>query len=220
MLHFYTNEEYPFEIHITVKDGNIEHFKTTCETLYIKPLLIDLQVDNACDLMTSSIGMFWNNNQLQKELDRITSGLTTEGFEVIRSKVECSPNHPIVPRTMISGAFNGLSTPPSHCYFEAHLSLNLDEFSDVEELNSLCSQNNAHLSRNKFKKIEDSYTQMITIREYKGTLDKFMFKCNDFINLLMDNHFEVIRSIVEYCIHDDKISHDNKWMKELESEIL
>lgn len=205
----------PFEIHITVqpKEGEIneefiEHFRKTCEELKVKPISLDLE-NNAGekikDVMTSS-KCYGDNKTVYEEIERITIGLEYQKFKVVRKKAETVPWHPGAP------AKKG-DKMPENCYFEAHIGCIISE-NEKESLSELAKNYNAHLSKNAFKKIEDGkFVNMITLRDYKCSRNKFDMDVMMLTNSLKTNKIPFEKVITEFCIYDTKISHDYLWLK-------
>jgi len=123
----------PFEIHITVeRPEQIELFKYVCKSIGVKPIIIDLEVNNnviMSDVMTSSLH-YGDNESVLKEVERIkmkleipsdyftndidTSTAWTE-FKVLRTKIETVPWHPAAPSVL-----NQLKFKEGN-YFESHV---------------------------------------------------------------------------------------------------
>jgi hypothetical protein len=116
---------FPFEIHITVKgseklnEWRIPRFRTACEELGVKPLLIDAQSREGTTLFldpqTSQVHV-GDNRSAYTAMKATSSGLTCMGFEVVREKIETVPWHPAAPSQE-----QGRSDMPPHCYFESHI---------------------------------------------------------------------------------------------------
>lgn len=209
----------PYEIHITVSlvpeetmkkayEMQVKMFKHLCERLQVKPIILDLENDGEVvmkDVMTSSkhIG---NNASAYEEAQRIVRGLEYEGFLVVRSKIETVPWHPAAP-------INEGDQMPKDCYFEAHIGCLID-VTDKEALANVAKNNDAHLSRNFFKKLEDGkFVNMITLRKYNGTYDDFLWHLENLKDNLNDNGFEFEKVITEFSIYDTKVSHDYQWLE-------
>ena len=213
----------PYEIHITVslvpEDSMVEAFnmqlimfKETCRLLGVKPIVLDLENGGKSvmkDVMTSSkhIG---NNASAYYECKRISNALKGEGFMVIRDKIETVPWHPAAPTNNGDGM-------PNDCYFEAHIGciITLDQ---KDNLNYIANNHDAHLSRNFFKKLDDGkFVNMITLRNYAGTYDNFMWDLDRLKDVLKANKIEFDKVITEFAIYDTKISHDFLWLENKEA---
>ncbi len=201
----------PYEIHITIDTvSDIEKFKFDCETIGVKPILLDLHLKNngiIKDLMTSSI-FYGNNKGAYEETKRISSQLIERGYSILREKIETVPWHPAAPTL----EFNN-NEMPNNCYFECHLNIlcNDDKRKSLEEITKYFGF--VHLSRNVFKRFDDgNYVIMATVRSYTKTYEDFK---NDILllkNELCNNDFEIQKEIIEFSIYDTKINHDSSWI--------
>jgi len=201
----------PFEIHVTVKVADDGEFKKICKQLEVKPIILDLQMEDTTvkDVMTSSVHMGDNRSALD-ELERIVRGLKAAGYEIVREKIETVPWHPAAPTYKSNSP-----KMPLNCYFETHIGVNIpnDEVRK-QDLQEIADYFDVHMSRNAFKTHDDgSYMQMITYRAYSGTYEQFE-KTADLIHgsIILDN-FEVEKRITEFSIYDTKVSHDVEWLK-------
>lgn len=205
----------PYEIHITVsaKEGEIdnefiEHFKTACQELNVKPISLDLENksgESLKDVMTSS-RFIGDNRSVYEEVQRIKNGLEYRRFKVVREKVETVPWHPGSPKK--SG-----DKMPKNCYFEAHIGCIISE-EQKEQLNFITKSHNAHLSRNAFKKLEDGkFVNMVTLRNYGGTKNDFDCDVKTLSSKLKSNKISFEKIITEFCIYDTKVSHDYLWLQ-------
>ena len=225
----------PFEIHITidmskVADGSdpvndkklfVEDFKNNCKSLGVKPIVLELQLENGTldDVMTSS-KHFGDNRSAYEESERITKELSKLGYCVVRKKIETVPWHsdsPIV---------DGVIPIPNDCYFESHIGVvitpnqkeNLNDF--VDFLNDTFEQSGsggvAKMSQNFFKKSNDGsrFINMITYRNNLCGYNTFLEEVEMIKYSLISNGFEFEKVEVEYAIYDTNVSHDNVWLKE------
>lgn len=176
-----------YEIHITIKrPNNIEEFKNLCDIISVKPIILDL--DNVMvDVMTTS-RVFDFQNALD-EVKRVRRHLTSSGYEVLRHKVETTLTNKL----------------DMHCYFESHLAIKMGP-DRKEQLKSIIT--NAHISNNMFK--DD--IQMVTIRTKENNLDLHIKNVIELTRILIDNEFEISKTINERCIMDSNESHDEKWI--------
>lgn len=198
-----------YELHVTVENADKGKFKQTCSELGVKPIILDLQDKDGVgileDVMTSSI-FKGDDEGCQDELSRISSGLTRAGFKVVREKIETSPSHPSVPTTA-----NGLEVPEG-CYFESHLNVVCNDMSKGV-LQQLAHKFNYHLSRNIFKALDNGfYKIMLTYRDYYNKYEQFKEHLDHSVSEIKGSGFDIDKVIVEYAIHDTKVSHDNRWI--------
>lgn len=205
-------EKIPFEVHVTIAEAEQDKFINVCKSLEVKPIILALQAKETTikDVMTSSVYM-GNNRGAYEEMKRISKGLTANGFQVLREKIETFPWHPAAP----SYEFDKLDMPKD-CYFESHLGIKISSDPQVlEQLRAYCEDSNMHLSRNFFKMNKDgSYTIMATYRLYNGTVEEFQADVKDRHGMLTSVfNFDVEKVITEFSIYDSRVHHDDEWLK-------
>jgi NTP pyrophosphatase (non-canonical NTP hydrolase) len=199
----------PFEIHVTVSSfpETDEIFKEVCSLIGVKPIILNLEKNGQNvmrDVMTSS-HFFGTNTEAYYETLRIESILEKNGFIVVRKKIETVPWHPAAP--LVSGQM------PKDCYFEAHISCIISE-SQKSKLEMIAEVNNAHLSRNFFKKLDnDMYVNMMTVRWYDENYEKVKHDIKRISLHLTRSGIEYEKIITEFCLYDTKISHDYLWLE-------
>lgn len=203
----------PFEIHVTVqlKEGQEDRFRGICGLINsatpVKPIILDLENKGQSvmrDVMTSS-HFFGTNTGAYNECLKIESVLESQGFKVIRKKIETVPWHPAAPV--------GDADMPKDCYFEAHIGciINEDQKPTLEEL---AETNNCHLSRNYFKKLDNGmFVNMMTLRWYHSNYENIKFELEKVKSSLSSYGIEYEKVIVEFCLYDTKISHDFLWLE-------
>jgi NTP pyrophosphatase (non-canonical NTP hydrolase) len=203
----------PYEIHITVglKDNTIEDFKQSCQSLKIKPILLDLQLKDDSlikDIMTSSVVM-GNNKMAYCTADLYGKLLEAAGYAVLRTKIETIPWHPAAPSRKHQNP-----TMPPNCYFESHLNV-LCTNNRRELLKTIANKHNARQSQNVFKIFDDnSFTIMVTYRNSELVYEDFLENLKALKKEIIDNNFGVEKEIVEFSVYDTKISHDSKWINQ------
>lgn len=203
-------EKIPFEMHVTVS-GNcvLEYFKESCISIDVKPVLLDLQLnDNTLlkDLMTSSTFM-GTNQEAFYELKRISNALKDRGFKVLREKIETVPWHPAAPAIKYKS-----STMPKNCYFESHLAVTSPK-NKLDKLSEIAKMHNAKRSTNVFKKLENDYVKvMVTLRSGNLFYEPFLEKLHILKDSIIENEFSVDKEIVEFSIFDTNLAHDNSWI--------
>ena len=224
----------PFEIHVTITpedsyDFTIDEFKEDCSLVGVKPIVIDLEINDGSilkDVMTSS-KHFGDNRSAYEESERIVSELRNTGYKVLRNKIESVPWHPAAP--VISTG----KEIPNGCYFESHIGVTiypgqkdeLNEFvKNIEDkyainfsgvgdpLTSLSGT--AKLSQNFFKKSKDGskFVNMLTYRSNKCGSPKFKLEVEGIKHLLQEEGFEFEKVEVEYAVYDTNVTHDAKWI--------
>lgn len=212
----------PFEIHVTVKseDVNIEHFKLVCKNTGVKPILLNLELNNKAelnDLMTSS-KMFGTNREAFEESERISNELEKAGFFVLRKKIETVPWHPSSPQ-------DEKSNIPSGCYFESHIGIIISP-SEKDKLSKFVQEDiykknlpgTAKLSRNFFKKSnndKEKFVNMLTYRSFTSCHINFN-KDVEIIKKELEKNgyfFEKDKVEIEWAIYDTNSKHDAEWMR-------
>lgn len=203
--------ELPFEIHITVAEADKNSFIDACKLLEVKPVILHLQASNSIitDVMTSSVFM-GNNNGALNEMKRISSGLESHGFKVVREKIETVPWHTAAP----SSEFDNLIMPKS-CYFETHFAIEMNSNDKKENfLQFVCDNNNCHLSKNAFKVYEGgNYVVMATYRSYDSTYESFLTEIEKITLNFKESGFLLGKTIIEFSLYDSKVNHDSEWLK-------
>jgi len=191
-----------YEIHITVNTTDIEKFKSDCNFIGLKPIVIETQNKKCFDqqVMTSSKHHSEDYNQ---DLNRIVNDLCHMGYEIIRKKVEIEPER------------NGFGVGVKHetyLYYESHLRLRLPIGYDLTTFKEKITNKQWHFSKNLFKKDETYYYQMLTYRESK--LDLIPFEHNiSIMKLILDLEGICYDKIeIEECIYDTNINLDDSWL--------
>ena len=226
----------PFEIHVTVDmerivDGDddstngkklfFEDFKKQCSSIGVKPIVIDLEINNDSvikDIMTSS-KHFGDNRSAYEESESICSELTRRGYKVVRNKIESVPWHPAAP--VISTG----KEIPNGCYFEAHIGVVIkpEEKRALNYLVEKLNENNEEmfdlsgtikLSQNFFKKSKDGskFVNMLTYRSNMCGSPKFKLEVEGIKHILDERGFDYEKVEVEYAVYDTNVTHDSKWI--------
>jgi hypothetical protein len=217
------NHKYPFEIHITVaipngdlRDEYIHKFAQVCSDIRVKPIILDLTNQSNTHVMndaTTSSKFFGTEEEVHHEVERISSSLAQNGFEVIRRKIETAVWHE-------NGAAEKLGDGQ---YFECHVGLFIPSETLADRMNllsSICKAHSAHLSRNTMKKPESGrMVQMATVRTYASPDFKaishrqfFEDKITAFAHDLTSNGFEYEKLVYEFALFDTKNDHDVAWL--------
>ena len=203
-------DHYPFEIHITVKHGDVDLFRATCQALQVKPILLDLEKEEVImkDMMTSST----TKNTftfVEGEILRISDGLKESGFEVIRVKVETTPSHPMAPQEISN-------LMPKDCYFESHIGIILDDEEQEGRSKRVAKTFECHLSQNVFKKNSDGKQsiKMMTFRKYDGTSEDFISDVKKIREALEAENISYEKVIHEFALYDSKVDHDSSWIED------
>lgn len=231
----------PFEIHITVDmsrivdgDGDsirgrklfVDDFKRQCQYLGVKPIVIELQLENGTleDVMTSS-KHFGDNRSAYEESERIANKLIKLGYRVVRKKIETVPWHSAAP------IIDGILPIPNGCYFESHIGVVITP-DEKQELNNFVEALNtgledtgvggvAKLSQNFFKKSNDGskFINMLTYRNNVCGYNTFKDEVEMIKESLTSSEFIYEKVEVEYAIYDTNVTHDDVWLKEKELQL-
>ena len=232
----------PFEIHVTVDvelevgegdvlnswSGSISEFKDDCKEIGVKPIVIDLEINDGSilkDVMTSS-KHFGDNRSAYEESERIVRALSSRGYKVVRNKIETVPWHPAVPQNKDKG-----EPIPNGCYFESHIGIIIspEEKEDLNELvdflnESICEfSGTTKLSRNFFKRSESGKfvnmltyrSNMVTSKEFESevrSIEKIISGKNDWSLLSNFKKFDYEKVEIEYAVYDTNVTHDAKWI--------
>jgi NTP pyrophosphatase (non-canonical NTP hydrolase) len=204
----FAESDYEMKTKEEIEERAIESFKSLCNNMGVKPIIIDLENGGKSvmkDVMTSSRFVGSNAGALM-ECKRISGILEAALFKVVREKIETVPWHPAAP--LKEG-----EDMPGNCYFEAHIGCIISP-DEKEILEEIAEAHDAHLSRNFFKKIEDDkFVNMITLRHNKFDYDCFDRFLEDLKNSLVQNNISFEKVISEFAIYDTKVSHDFLWTK-------
>ena len=219
----------PFEIHVTVNldnsyihkyihDENLDGFKNDCKDIGVKPIVIDLEINDGSilkDVMTSS-KFFGDNRTAYEESERIVKSLRDKGYKVVRNKIESVPWHPAAPVISTGREIeNG-------CYFESHIGviINNDEKKSLNYfVNDFLNGDDVELtgttklSQNFFKKKDDGkFVNMLTYRS--NTCGRITFQSEvEMIKSLLEKYcYDYEKVEVEYAVYDTNVTHDAKWI--------
>ncbi len=175
--------------------------------LGVKPIVLDLETRDGLvvqqDVMTSS-KYYGNDAGAFEIMISIVQGLERAGFEVLRKKIESEPGHHCAPQK------TGESMP-KHNYFESHVAFLVQENKNV--LQKIAERNNAHLSRNPFKKTEEGMIIMVTLRDYINPFSKFIMRVDRLLVDAARYGFTPHKKVeVEFAVYDSNTMHDNSWL--------
>lgn len=207
----------PYEIHITVGLPSeplwhaeaVEHFKSVCAQLSVKPIVIDLETAGGTtvmvDVMTSS-KHYGNNRSAYMYASDLAAALAANDLLVLRTKIETVPWHPMAPVDT--------QPMPPNCYFEAHIPITLpaNKIDHLRRDVATLNLTNLHASRNAFKRTDGGQiVHMLTLRERGGTRQTFERILNDIVEQL-SRTWTLGKVHTEFSVYDTKISHDNAWI--------
>lgn len=138
--------------------------------------------------------------------------LQSAGFQVVRVKIEGSPENDDVPLADSDAALQ----PPDR-YFEHHLKLRLKSGVNTDALLELVQTHSAHLSRNALRKKSDGYEErFVTQRCYRVGRGYARKALEALIEDLQVATYSIVDVEAEYVVYDSDLTLDAGW---LESEV-
>jgi hypothetical protein len=193
---------FPFELHLTVSPlstENLSIFCECCQSLGAKPLLIELAkgIHQEQPMLSKVVQTNSLDNALLMAKD-LTKDLGKYDFTVKRVKIEI----PISAKPYLSM----VSTPQFSPYFEWHGKITINR---LHLLLQICQQYSTHLSKNALK--EETHSRFITLREF-GEEATFRQRTNEFMAVLSQNEFTLLKTQYEYCIYDTNVMLDKGWL--------
>ena len=187
-----------FEIHLTVHTTNVEQFKQDCQSIGVKPILIETENQNSFGYQAMTSCKYSSNLGYRHILDYAVHELQLMGYTVIRQKVEKQPEK---------------TKDPEHIYYESHLRLKIPYFFDYNPYKAFFVKEGWHLSKNIFKKDDDHQYHMVTFRTNDMTLEDFKNKVKIMENWLDNFKLKYDKVEIEECIFDSNESIDLSWLK-------
>lgn len=185
-----------YEIHITCEVDDRDAFKTHCESIGVKPIIIETENPDAThgyQVMTSSKH---EGDDYTKTMSGIVFKLARY-FKVIRKKVEIQPDE---------------FKHRDHIYYESHLRLKLPKGFDFTKHKVFVTDCGFHLSKNIFKQDETHYYQMLTYRSRELDYHSFLIIIQAMQNSLKELGIEYDKVEIEECIYDSDESVDSLWL--------
>ncbi len=193
---------YDFEIHITTSDiteDQIHQFEVFCHSIEAKPILIELSKGKFYrQPMISKVLKCKDKPSLEKLVTNLKSNFLTNGYEVVRTKIEVPPWH----RKFVANYYQ----KESHTYYEWHGKVRL---SNEPLISEICEKFDARLSRNTLK--NDTTTKFITIRDY-GNEQAANTRIESLKKQLTEHQITIIKEEFEFCIFDSNESLDKDWI--------
>lgn len=185
------------EIHVTIEPPNdVERFKTDCESLEMKAVMLDLD-GTMLDVMTT-----WaTRGDKVKVLNQAVlsaMSLIKLGYAVKRIKIETTLTNPIANKCA-----------PDN-YYETHFAIRFGSQSEHSQLRSVVDRmsHKWHMSNSLFK----PDVQMLTMRSYNGIVREHILKVMVSQEELSEQGFIPIKIINEYCWYDSNVNHDKVWL--------
>lgn len=185
-----------YEIHITCEVNDIQEFKTYCESIGVKAIVIETENTDATQgyqVMTSSKH---EGDDYLITVGGIAFKLANK-YKVLRKKVEIQPEE---------------IKHPEHIYYESHLRLKLPLGFDFTPYNAFVKDCGFHLSKNIFKKDDTYYYQMITYRSKVLDYPSFLIVIRAMENSLNELNIVCDKVEIEECIYDTNEPIDYSWL--------
>lgn len=185
-----------YELHITCEVDDRDAFKAHCESIGIKPIIIETEnrdTTHSYQVMTSSKH---EGDDYIKTMGGIVLQLATK-FKIIRKKVEIQPEE---------------IKHPNHIYYESHLRLKLPKCFDFTKHKAFIIDSGFHLSKNIFKQDETHYYQMLTYRSRELNYHLFCIIIQVMQSTLSELGIEYDKVEIEECIYDSNESVDTMWL--------
>jgi len=198
-----------FESHITISNGpGVEAiFQTQCKETDCKCVMIQLPTGVTHEQLMSSRYHRGSFLSVEKEVFSLAATFAKAGLKITRAKIEAMFSNTGVPQSNQEA----LCLSPEN-YFEFHLKVAVEEKS-LKQLQEICSQYSAHLSKNAFKLLSDGKTlHFVTQRIWTtGAIDAFhtFSKLKEFIE---ENGFITMGLMREYSLYDSNIKLDSGWI--------
>jgi uncharacterized protein (TIGR00725 family) len=190
-----------FEIHLTVETNDIEKFKSDCQKFGCKPIMIETQRNQefGTQVMTSDK---YTGYSYERMLIKTVSNFQGAGYKILREKVEIFPQ---------------AQRHLDHMYYESHIRLTLPKdlpSYKLRQLKNHCISDNWYYSKNLFKSSPEVNYQMITLRMYDSTYEKFskaVEKMEFILETVLQLTFDKVE--IEECVHDTNALIDKSWIK-------
>lgn len=195
-------QEVPFEIHITIaglSEKRIDSFVHFCHQHEGKPLVVEL-ARGAC-IHQPMLSKVIYGESLSAAVTTATTYaqlLNALAFPVKRIKIE-------IPASYSEWIRNQVAQTGEN-YYEWHGKV---PFFKAAELQNICLNHQAHLSRNALK--GEVPTRFVTLREY-GPKAVFEQRVQALTDALAAGGWEVQKQQAEYCVFDTNTSLDQGWL--------
>lgn len=187
-----------YEIHITVQTGNFDQFRSDCEEIKVKPIIIQTSKDKNIPISTQvmSSSKHSGSNMLY-QMEVIALFFQGKGYKIMRKKIEIYP----------ANKKHGF-----HLYYESHIRLNLPKNYERTNLNIACKKYDFHVSRNLLKADADTDYLMITFRAHDTEFLNFEVHVGYMKLALIGLGIKFDKVEIEECVFDSNISIDNEWL--------
>lgn len=200
-----------FEVHLTAQTNTpavTDRFAGWCRDRGLKCVRIVLDRGATADQPMAT----WRRSSavlsaVVEEANRLAADATTDGFAVVRVKVEADPHTADVP---LADA-DAVAHHPKN-YFEHHVKLRRAPDAPRDALLTVCDRHAAHLSRNAFRDGGDGEERFVTQRAYGVGRDTAAARLGRLIDDLRGLGEEVVEHEFEYCVYDSNLQLDAGWL--------
>jgi hypothetical protein len=193
---------FPFEVHLTLPSITpTQEFLEVCKEVGCKPIILDL--DGEQQVTTSSVYKC-DLQDIGGHAEKLVNRFKEKGYEVIRTKIETVPWHPVAKAHQL--------TKRNNCYFESHMTYELYSADQLYRLRYYSSQYGMHLSKNALKHDAKTIKIMGTIRSYDN-LDTHNYKLQMVTSFVRNNtNLHPVKQVTEFAIMDTNTALDSNWM--------
>lgn len=207
-------ETYPVEVHITVRNPDLDAFRAFCADHDLKPIILDLQTRTGTsvlqDVMTAKTYHVSRGGLPAVYYDTIntTMAMTDAGFEWPRIKMETVPWHPLA-QFFDAGKLND---ELKNVYYEAHIQVFV-QVGMEGEIAEIAKDHSAHISRNVYKKgpSDDVNIYIMTLRPETKTAAALESALSALADDLRSEGFAIRKMESEFVVTDTKRDHDKAW---------
>lgn len=200
-----------FETHITVsvKDGEeVEQLRqwSTHHGLKCLHILLDRGITPSQPMLTR-----WGEGTLTGELKQVKElcqVLQTEGFSVVRIKIEVAADRPDVPQCTAEALDRS-----GDRYFEHHIKLLLEPLTPLKPLLERVEPHSAHLSRNALKTRSDGYQErFVTQRCWGVGRQEAEEQLKHLLEAIADLNTPILNIEQEFVVYDSNFELDRDWI--------
>lgn len=198
-----------FEVHTTVDLRlPVNRFVADCESLGLKPLVIELPIGAApVQPMTSAYYPSTTLPIVLVESREMAADFRRLGHPPIRLKIEAAPGNDDIPDTDVAAA-----RMPSEYYFEHHLKVVVRDDRQLWALREAAMVCDSHVSKNSLRRSSpDKELRFITMRTYAVGRHTAESRADMLEQAVRATDAEVLKRICEYCVYDDNLSLDDGW---------
>lgn len=202
-----------FETHITVSLNNLDEVNRLQQWsghhgLKFLHIVLDRGVTASQPMLKRhGWGHFTNELAIATTL---CQSLKCEGFSAVRIKMEIAPWNDSVPKSTPEAR----NHPPDQ-YFEHHIKLLLEPFTEIASLMELAEQHSAHLSHNVLQAREDNcHERFVTQRCVAIGHQEAQQQLQRLLDAIAILDFTVIAVEEEFVVYDSNLDLDKGWIQQ------